>query len=397
MSTYATEKENNSRETTGNDANFPGNEGNMPDNVNLLKVIAVFAAGAISVSAASRFTEDYVAEAAFKDKTLAEAVMQSQLQAELKKAEEQAAKELEEQGQTLVTTVLETKPPVTEPPLEITEPPDISMEIENTVTETEITEISEIFSEITETTAETTTFETESTEPAEEEIITEFTRGGLLPTDRTGLPVRSMFTLTAEQQTTITYFLIDHYFLDGYKYSKEESRPELKEKKQLAAEMESGVIETLNMVLGNMNMSDITSMLSADYGAMADQVREIRADFEGSYKDAYIYGEHFADLYDNSLKYFDRLIKALENVGDTARQYREATNPLLAIGLLTSSIDNVIIPEIMAVLEQSFDLVEASQEIFLEGTTGTKLLTRQEVTDIILNPALVLDTNIAER
>ena len=44
----------------------------------------------------------------------------------------------------------------------------------------------------------------------------------------------------------------------------------------------------------------------------------------------------------------------------------------------------------MAVLEQSFDLVEASQEIFLEGTQGTVLLTRGEVTDIISNPGIVL-------
>ena len=90
------------------------------------------------------------------------------------------------------------------------------------------------------------------------------------------------------------------------------------------------------------------------------------------------------------MKYFDRLIKALGKMEETARQYNEATNPLLALGLLTSSLDGVLIPEIMAVLEQSFDLVEASQEIFLEGTQGTVLLTRGEVTDIISNPGIVL-------
>ena len=363
----------------------------MPDSINFLKICAVLAAGAISVGTAAHFTECYAADAANKEKNLAEAVMQNQLQAELKKAEEQAVKELEEQGKTLVTTVLETKPQVTEPPPEETESPDISMETQKPEVTEEKTEITQISTEITE-------FSVSETEPEpEEEIITEFTRGGLLPTDRTGLPIRSMFTLTSEQQAKVTDFLIEHYFLDGYKYSREETRPQLKEKKQLAAEMESGVIDTLNMVLGNMNLSDVTTVLSADYGAMADEVRSTRKSFEESYRDAYLHGEHFAELYDNSLKYFDRLIKALENVGDVARQYREATNPLLALGLLANSVDNVIIPEILAVLEESFGLVEASQEIFLEGTVGTRLLTRQEVSDIILNPALVLDTNITER
>ena len=369
----------------------------MPDNIVFLKICAVLAAGAISVSAAARFTESYAAETASRERTLAEAVMQNQLQAELKKAEEKAEKELEEQGQTLVTTVLETKPPVTEPPVTETEASDISTEMEITETtlpETEMTEISEISTETeTEDTASGT--EPSETEPPEEEIITEFTRGGILPENRVGLPIRTMFTLTAAQQETVTMFLIDHYFLDGYVYAEKETRPELKEKKRLAADMESGVVGTLNMVMGSMNMSDITSMLSADYDGMAEEVRATRDEFKETYKDAYLYGEHFGDLYEDSLKYFDRLIKALENVGDTARQYREASNPLLAIGLLTSSIDNVIIPEIMAVLEESFDLVEASQEIFLEGTVGTRLLTRQDVTDIILNPALVLDTGVA--
>lgn len=365
----------------------------MPDNVNLLKICAILAAGAISVSAAARFTENYAAEAAFREKTLAEAVMQNQLQAELKKAEEQAIKELEEQGQTLVTTVLETKPPVTEPPPEETTVPETSTEAETTETTVPEPEITEIFTETATSVSET---EPEPEED-EDEIITQFTRGGLLPTDRKGLPIRSMFLLTEDQQTEVIDFLVEHYFLDGYKYSEAETRPELKEKKKLAADMESGVVGSLNLVMGSMNFNDITAILSADYTSMAKEIKATKKEFEETYKDAYKYGEHFADLYDNSLKYFDRLIKALETLGDTAKQYREATNPLLALGLLTSSIDNVVIPEIMGVLEESFGLVEASQEIFLEGTVGTQLLTRDEVTDIILNPALVLDTGLAKK
>lgn len=347
----------------------------MPDNINIPKIAAVLAAAAVSTGIASHFTESYAAQSAAREKTLAEAVMRNQLRAELDKAEKLAEKELAEQGQTLVTEILETKPPVTEPPVAETEP----------ITETE-TETAAV-TETTSVTADTTPSETE---PAEEEIITEFTRGGLLPADRTGIPIRTMFGLSAEEQNRVIGFLTEHYFLDGYKYSREETRPALKEKKLLAAEMESGIIETMDLVMNSVNISDISAVLSADYGSLKRQVEDIRGDFVNQYSGASEYGEDFSALYDGGIKYLDRMIEALGNIEDTSRQYREAANPLLALGLLTSSLDGVIIPEIMAVLEQSFDLVEASQEIFLEGTVGTVLLTRGEVQDIITNPALAL-------
>lgn len=342
----------------------------------LLKIIIILAVGILCTAAAAYSTEGYAAETAAREKTLAEAVMQSRLEEQIKKAEEQARLELEEQGETLVTSVMETKPVVTEP-----------SETENSETETE-TE-----TEPPETTPpETETSETETTEAAEE-IITEFTRGGLLPKDRTGIPVKTMFGLTAAEQEKVVDFLVEHYFLDGFKYAEAETRPELKEKKLLAAEMESSVVQSLNMIMDAVNVSDISAMLSADYGALRKEAQSLRSDFEEKYRDAGQYGEQFAALYEDSLKYFDRLITALANVEDTARQYSEASNPLLALGLLTSGLNDVIIPEIMGVLEQSFDLVETSQEIFLEGTQGTKLLTRDEVRDIITNPALVTNTN----
>lgn len=352
----------------------------MPDSVNIIKICAILAVGAISVGTAAHFTESYVAEASAREKTLAEAVIQNRLEEEIKKAEEEAVKQFEEQGETIVTTVMETKPPVTEPTVTTT-----SEETTVTTEETTVTEVTEI----TETTVpEITVTETE-TSAMEDEIITEFKRGGLLPEDRTEIPKKSMFTLTAEEQETVTNFLIEHYFLDGYKYSAEETRPELKEKKRLAAEMESSVIETLNIVMEKVNSSDITAMLTADYGAMIEEVKAIRDDFAEKYKDVYLQGELFAALYEDSLKYFDRIIQAFEKLEETSDQYKNASNPLFALSIAANSLDSVIIPEIMGVLEQSFDLLEASQEIFLEGTQGTVLLTRDEVRDIILNPGLV--------
>ncbi len=354
----------------------------MPDRINILKVLVIAAVGTASLFATVKESESYAAQAAAKEKTLAEAVMQNQLQAELKKAEEQARKELEEQGETLVTTVMETKPPVTETTVETT-----TEAITETTTETT--------SETTVTTSETTFPETVTeteTSPADE-IITEFTRGGLLPEDRSGVPIRTMFGLSRDEQEQVMDFLIEHYFLDGFKYAEEETRPELKEKKLLAAQMESSAVKSLNLILGSVSGGDVSDLLTADYGKLKADAEAIREDFKNEYGGAEQYGEQYAALYEDSLKYFDRLIEALEKMEDTARQYNEAANPLLALGLLTSSVNNVILPEIMAVLEQSFDLVETSQEIFLEGTQGTKLLSRDEVRDIIENPALAMSVD----
>lgn len=345
----------------------------------LLKIFIIIAVGTVSMLTAAHFTESYVAKANAREKTLAEAVIQNQLEAEIKKAEEEAVKQFEEHGENVVTTVMETKPPVTEPPVTTT-----SEETAVTTEETTVTEVTTV----TETTTvpETTVTETET---SAEEIITEFTRRGLLPEDRTGVPAKSMFTLTAEEQKTVTNFLIEHYFIDGYKYSEEETRPELKEKKRLAAEMETSDIEVLNIVMKNINSGDVTAMLTADYGTMTEEVKAIREDFAEKYKDVYLQGELFGELYDDSLKYFDRVTEAFGKLNETAEQYKNASNPLFAVSLAAKSLDSVIIPEIMGVLEQSFDLIEASQEIFLEGTQGTVLLTRDEVRDIVLNPGLV--------
>ena len=350
-----------------------------------IKIIAILIVGTISVLLASHFTEKYVAEAAEKDKTLAEAIVQGQLQAEIEKAEEQAKEQL---GDKLAVTDVELKGQeiavTTAPLVPETEP----IVLTTIPTETFPTETIE-------TETETTAVSSENPEEIPEEIITEFTRGGLLPSDRKGIPLKTLFTISADEQNRVTKFLIDHYFLNGDVYIKQETRPELREKKQLADDMETSVIKSLNMVLGSVNMTDITSLMTADYGKLRDDITALRDDFEKQYKSAYQHGEEFGAMYEDSLAYFSRLIKALDRLAQAADEYAKTTNPLLAIGLLASTLDEVVIPEIMAVLEQSFDLVETSQEIFLEGTQGTKLLTRDEVKDIIINPAVVLDTGLA--
>lgn len=352
----------------------------------ILKIFIITAVGIVSMILASHFTADYAAEISAKDKTLAEAIVQGQLSAEIQKAEEQAAEQL---GDVLVTEDmhLKTEETQSETGFDLPETETVSLTTIATVTY----ETTTVWT--TKKPAQSTSHEQK--EPAEEEIVTEFTRGDILPKDRTGIPMKTMFGLSADEQQRVTKFLIEHYFLNGDVYVQAENRPALKEKKRLANDMERGVIRSLNMVLDGINLADMTSLMSADYGGMSLQAAEIRDEFEKEYKNASAYGEEFGAMYEDSLAYFNRLVKALERLEGVAQEYAATTNPLLAVGLLASALEDVVIPEILAVLEQSFDLVETSQEIFLEGTQGTKLLTRDEVKDIIINPAVILDTGLA--
>jgi len=338
----------------------------------ILKILAILAVSALSLFAAVYFTELYVAEVNAKEKTLAQVIIQNQLEAEMNKAEEQAKEEL---GEALITTVLETKPVTT-----TTTPATTTVATTTTVTTTAVT---------------TTTTGTTTTLPPEEEIITEFTRGGILPRDRWGIPIKTIFTLTADEQLRFTNYLVEHYFLNGDIYVENETRPALREKKAVANEMEKSAIAALNLVMESINLSDITSIMTADYGYIGGEIKTIRDSFKEKYKNAAEYGEQYKKLYDESLLFLDRLIVAVEKLEKSSREYSQSTNAFLAGIVLARTVEEVIIPEIMAVLEQSFGLVEITQEIFLEGTQGTKLLSRDEVSDIITNPALVLDTGLA--
>ena len=341
----------------------------------LLKIFIILAVGALSLFAAVHFTAEHVRETAEKEKSLAEAILQNQLKAEIEKAEQQAKDEL---GEALVTTVVTTKPPETTTTAATTQTePEIATE-EPTMEPLDTIE-----------TAETAEVE------KPEEIITEFTRGGLLPTDRTGIPTRTMLGLSDSELNRVTGFLIDHYFLDGNVYVANETRPELKEKKLLAHRMESGAIQAVNMIYGSIDLSDITSVMNVDYAGLGAEFERLRDEFIAEYSDASKYGEAFGRLYDGCVSYYGRLILAMSRLDDVANEYRSTTNAVLAAALMMTRLDDVIIPEVMAVIESSFDLIEASHEIFLEGTQGTKLLTRKEVTDIIINPALILDTGLA--
>ena len=334
-----------------------------------LKIAVIMVVGALCIGLSVHFTNQYVGEKQSEEKTLAEAIIQNQLKQELEKAEKEAEKVL---GTALSTTKAETKPATSK----------TTATSASTTTSPPATTTAPII-----TTAQSTT--------SAEQIVTEFTRGNILPQNRENIGFKTMFTLSAGEQERLSRFLIDHYFLDGVIYAANETRPELKAKKTLGSQMENNAIAALNLVLESVNLSDIKTLVSADYDYLSGEIVRLRDEFEASYSNASDYGESFGRLYESSVRYFDRLISAVSRFGETAKKYSESSNEFLAALVLAGAVEEVFVPEILAVLEESFDLIEISHEIFLEGTTGTKLLSREEVTEIITNPALVLDTGLA--
>lgn len=342
------------------------------------KLSAVIAVCLLCSAVAVHFTNDYIAETSAKQKSIADALLESKFQEAMKQAEDIAMAELEKKNITAAVVTLETKP-VSIIQTETEKKPAE----ETTFSETTIEEITET-SPLSEPVAET------DTAAKYNERITEFKRGGLLPSDRSNIETRTIFTLTDDEQEKVNDFLTEHYFLNGFAYAEAETNSELKEKKQLAAEIQDYIVNSLNLITGVLEINDPTALLTADYKSVIKEVELIKTEFTDKYSGVGQYGVEYEKIYSSSLAYFDRMIQALNAFQKNADDYASAANPIMAFGLIINSIDGVLLPEIMGTLESSFDIVEQTQEIFLEGTSGAWLLTREEVAEIIKNPGLIL-------
>jgi hypothetical protein len=197
----------------------------------------------------------------------------------------------------------------------------------------------------------------------------------------------TILTLTSEQRAYLQEYLIEHYFLNGFDYVNAEQIPELKERKNSAAEMESAAIQTVNMLLGMIDLSNPMNLLDVDFDELIKKIEEIEAGFEANYSGTDFSDDNYDKLYAGSLVYFSQLKTSLGKFKEVADAYNSSSNTFLAMGILTRALTETVIPELMSVLESSFDLVEASQPIFLENTTGHTVLTRDEVRAILSNPA----------
>jgi hypothetical protein len=336
-----------------------------------IKIASVAAAVVIAAALSAHFTKNYVAEVSSREKSLAEVIMGNAAAQEL---EAEAARAEQALGTTVtaVTTVTTTATTTTTAPITTTTPAP--------VTTTEAIPVAVTVTDVPVTT-------TSAPAPS---ITTDYQIGGLINTSTPAPSFKTIITLTADEQAKLTRYLIDHYFLDGFVFAAAETDPELKERKHAAAEMESAAVQTVNMVLSSLDLSNPTDLLNLDYDSIIKKVSDIKSGFDANYGSKNFDDPALKALYDGSILYFDNLSASLGRIKTAADNYKSSTNPIFAAGLALSAVTNTLLPEAMAVLESSFALVEASQPIFLENTTGYQLLTRDEVKEILKNPGYIL-------
>jgi hypothetical protein len=328
-----------------------------------MKLIKFTVVGAAVIAAALGsvyFTKDYVTKTAEREKTLAEMMLQN----EAAIAFESQAAAVEETAKAEITEVTA-----------ITQAAATATTVPKTTTATTTTEAPATATETSATTAP---------------IITDYKIGGLIDTANPPKALKSITTLTSDEQTRLQAYLIEHYFLDGFIYAENEQNPVLRERKLAAAEMESAAIQTVQLLLSSIDLGSPTNIINTDFSALTVKVQDIKKGFAANYGGKNYEDPAMTELYNSSIAYFDRLEAALAKFKQVQTDYNNSTNAFMAAALISKAFSDTLLPEIMGVLESSFDLVESSQPVFLENTTGHTLLTRDEVRAIIANPAYVV-------
>jgi hypothetical protein len=344
--------------------------------IKFLKIAAVAGAVLVCAGLSAHFTKSYISEVAGREKTLAELILAGEAAKTLDEAAAAAEREVGKEAITVTTAPVVTTAPA------FTTPAETAVQAAATVTEIPITTTAET----TVTTVPETTVTTETTTTTAP-IVTDYKIGGLIDTSVPPATTKTILTLTAQEQQYLNDYLVKHYFLDGFTYAEAETNPAVKARKTAAAEMESAAIQTVNMIMESINLTDPTKILDTDFDALIKRIEDVEAGFHAAY-DNQETGDMQA-LYDGSIAYFTQLKASLGMIKQVQTDYKNASNALLAASLAGKALSGTVIPEVMNILESSFALVEASQPIFLENTTGHVLLTRDEVRSILINPGYI--------
>ena len=365
---------------------------------NLTKLAAVCVVLVLSVYLSAYAINEYSLAKQQEEKTIADALLQSQIQAELEKAQEEAKEELAQAEIELTTEELTTKPAREE-------------ETEAAESSSEETSEEESTEEMTETEAaentqpsETEASETEPTEESGNGEIYEFdlTRGsganpsGLLPESEEGIPERTLFSLTDEEQEIFMTFLTEHYFLDGYIYVQQETDPYRKERKELAAGMEQYVIDSLYSVTEILPDLVSFSDFDLDVSGIMEENRKRAEEFRNTYGNAGERAEEFGVLYEEISDYFDSLDETLALMDEIFSEAAQSANPLLSAAVLLSRFQNELVPAVTEILDLGIGFKPYSNAIYLEGVEGVTLLSKEEAARVIANPGLALAAAAAE-
>lgn len=298
---------------------------------NIFKIIALTIVAIGSLEMASSKINDLVREVSQREQTITDAIVKTQVQNTFSEVEKHIEEVSKEENIEIITEKVEMKPPIPEKKEEI----DIQEEI---IQEEEI-----------------------------EEILPE-----------------EVQKLSLEEIEQLGKYLVDNYFLDGYKYSREETDELIKERKTLVSDMESYVIASLDSVFRI--VTDIGSVTPETVDVMILEASKLLNDFELEFNQVSELGDEFDEIYSYIVQYFNRYIVTLEQMNVTMRTMKDTPNQNLAITIMMKELNEVIIPGMKQVMNAGFELKEKTNQIYLEGNVSKKLLTVEEVISAIKNP-----------
>lgn len=315
---------------------------------NIFKAVSLFLITIFSLYISSYFINDYVLEVEAKEKTIADMIVKQQMQAALKEAEEKIEAAKKEENIVIETEKVEMKPPV------VVEKP-----------------IKEEVAELPEKTEENIqdTVEESIPEPVED-------------TNTIIIPGLGEFAELDEKAVEeIGNYLVDNYFLNGFVYAENETDPERKAEKELVRDMETYVVNSLQVMIEILD--NIQTLKFDGIDEIRQNVEALSVEFKEKYLTVEEYGPEFAEVYSFINQYFDKSLFAIDKTKEVFDIVNTSPNPVLAITVVLSSMEKDIMPALKDILNSGFDLKEKTNAIYLEGVEGKALMSKEEVKEII--------------
>ncbi len=342
-------------------------------NIIKISIVAAVAFGAFKLASFS--VNELVIEAQNKKKTLADVIIQKEVAKQLEVVQKQIDEETQKENLVIEEQKVEMKPPI---PQKVKEP------------------LKEAVSNEGEEIVEQTTEEKESTDKvqaATEEMTTDASIQVMAQEDPRLTTARQGISegrpLTKEEVEAISLYLVENYFLDGYTYSEQESDPVRKARKHLANNMEHYVMNSLEPLINS--FMDFKDLKKESIQASIEDMKLLQEDFKTQYGGVKAEGPEFEVIYNEINDYFDLsmgTLDTMQEIAGTMDASDPSYNPILALPTFMQQMTKEVLPSVRDVINKGIDLKEETNKIYLEGLEGKKLLTRDEVVELIMNTGM---------
>ncbi len=335
---------------------------------NILKITFLSILLVISLRISTSVVNDYLIEVEAREKTLADLVIRQQMQEELEEAQAKIDEAIEKEDIVIHTEDVTIKPPVVEETQEVEDVLDTDVVVDT----------------------ETTTNSAITSDGATDNDSQEATEGSENLDDQNPLVdealsmiegVDGLDQISDDTITEVTRFLIENYFLDGYYYAEIETDPVLKQRKELARDMEEYAILSLYDALGLLDVLETFDITKVE--EIATTIDSLHLEFLDKFSEVAVNGEEFATIYNIVDEYFITLSSAMQEVHTIVADINESSNPFLALTFALSSIEEDLMPKFTEILNKAFDLKDITNVIFLEGTGESVPLTKEDILVII--------------